>query len=457
MNFEFSRFDRYMLTVIAALVTAIGSLVTLGDRVGIAIIAIDPAHDVRVPANTEIAISFDQPMNSDSVEENFRIAPTVEGKFRWRSSTMVFVPDRPLQPGQIYIYSIETGARSASGRQLDETFQRAFTTAWPTIYYLSPANVTNASLWTYSLEDGSSQEVYSSPFGIFDFAPSPDGSQIAVTAYGDARATADIWLIDADGANPRQLTDCAPGACGRPVWSPDEMLLAYERQNRAETGGLGPSRIWVLDMKTDETVPVFEDSQVLGYWAFWGPVGRVLSFYDSNVTGIRIVDLDTGVVRIVGSELPDQWAFTTDGESLLYSDLRNEGRWYYSQILMVDLTSDMNEETRPLLQEPQEDQQPAISPDGKWLAFRRRMIDGSHSGGWHIALLNLETDEVTSLLVDDDFTCRDPRWFAGGGILLFQCYDLAGGFSRSDIWVYSLNSDQLSLVVSDATTARWGR
>lgn len=456
MNFEFSKFDRYMLTVIVVIVATIAGLILLGDQIGVAILEFNPAHNARVSTNTELMITFDQPMDRESAEDHFLIDPSVEGSFRWRGATLDFVPRRPLQPGQTYIYGIEKGARSASGRQLDNTIRRGFSTRWPTMYYLSPANVTDASLWALDLENGSTREIYSTSFGIFDFATSPDGTQIAVTVYGDENATADIWLIEADGSNPRQLTDCAPGACGRPVWSPDGNLLAYERQNRADTGGLGPSRVWVLDMNTDETVPVFEDSQVLGYWAAWGPVGNVLSFYDSNITGIRIIDLDSGVARIVGSELPDHWAFTPDGQTLLYTDLRNEGNWYYSQILRVNLDSDSNDEAQPLLENPQEDQQPVMAPDGEWLAFRRRLIDGSHSGGWHIALYHFQTGDIIPLIVGEDFTCRDARWFPGGGMLLFQCYDITGGFARSDIWVYSTTTQQFDLVASDASMGHWG-
>jgi Tol biopolymer transport system component len=53
---------------------------------------------------------------------------------------------------------------------------------------------------------------------------SPDGRQIALGSSRDGDF--EIFVIEADGANPRRLTD-SPGVDMRPAWSPDSRRLAF--------------------------------------------------------------------------------------------------------------------------------------------------------------------------------------------------------------------------------------
>jgi TolB protein len=81
--------------------------------------------------------------------------------------------------------------------------------------------------------DGSDLRVLFDVVGAFDSAPawSPDGTQIAFesnaqSADGNPEGDSEIWVMDADGANPVQLTHNALHDEG-PAWSPDGTMLAY--------------------------------------------------------------------------------------------------------------------------------------------------------------------------------------------------------------------------------------
>ncbi|MCB9437216.1 MAG: Ig-like domain-containing protein [Anaerolineales bacterium] len=442
-----------MLAVIAIIAVAIAALVLYGDHVGVTIISVTPEASTTVSIDAAIQINFDQPMNQDSVRAHFVTEPKVEGAFRWTSGTLTFVPDPPLNPGQRYTFTIEAGAKAITGHRLKQDYQWTFFTRAPVAFYLSPANVVDRSLWAVSMTNTTPVEIYASADGILDFEPSPDSSMIAVTVYGEEELTADVWLINPDGSNPRQLTDCAPGACGRPVWSPDGRLIAYEYQARTEVGAIAPSRIWLVDVETGETAPVYEDNQVLGYWATWGPEGRVISFYDSNVTGIRIVNLETQDEIIIETQLPDAWSFARDGQSLLYSDLRQEDQRYLSQLWVARLSGD-NVGRETFLDNPQEDQEAAWSPDGQWVAFRRRLLDGSQGLGWQLVLYNPTTGELRQATNDSGYTSRNIQWHPSGDLIVFQRYNLNVGYS-AEIWAYQLSTNQLYLLATDAFNGKW--
>jgi TolB protein len=74
------------------------------------------------------------------------------------------------------------------------------------------------------------RQLTASPALEFQPSWSPDGRQIAY-AGGDVEGNGDIYVVNADGTEPRQLTD-DPGRAQQPAWSPDGewILFASDRE-----------------------------------------------------------------------------------------------------------------------------------------------------------------------------------------------------------------------------------
>lgn len=102
---------------------------------------------------------------------------------------------------------------------------------------------------------------------------SPDGSTLAYTFEADSNQ---LWLVDADGSNPRPLV----ADLGRvnhgigPVWSPAGDRIAYQRLccGRAETHEV------VLVMVADGTETVIEPPGSYPYSVAWSPDGTTLLY-----------------------------------------------------------------------------------------------------------------------------------------------------------------------------------
>lgn len=452
----FDKFDQYMLAIIGVIVLLLGGLVVLGDQIGVEVTSFTPTDGAEVANVTEIRITFDQAIDRDSAESRFTLVPSVAGEFRWRGgNTMIFRPDAPLMPGQRYDVRLSAGVRSLTGRVMDERVSWSFSTQTVTVqvYYLNPAQASRQGLWAINPDGSNPRPIFTPENGVFSYAPSPDGSQVAVTVLTENAAAADIWLISADGSTVRQLTECEPGVCGQAAWSPNGDLLAYAKQTPNEVGSLSPSRVWVWDLATDETAVVFEDNQVLGFYPIWNPNGNVLTFYDSNATAIRIIDFTTGDIRLIETQLPERWSFAPTGDIMAYSDLRSDDGWYYPQLISVTLAGDP--ERAPILNNPEQDQEPLYSPDGQWIVFRRRLIDGG-SNGSELMLYNVNDGSLRQITTDDNYTNSNVEWRPDSTQIVFQRYLLRTAEFVPEVWLYDLQSEELRLLVTNASGAKWG-
>lgn len=142
---------------------------------------------------------------------------------------------------------------------------------------------------------------------------SPDGSEIAFIS--DAGGGDNIWIMQADGSDPKQLTKENFRLLNNPDWSPDGQYLAA-RKHFTTTRSLGTGEIWLYHRDGGSGIPVVEKpsekhQKELGEPAF-SPDGRYIYFsldktpggtfiyaQDSNgqVFEIRRHDLETGETR----------------------------------------------------------------------------------------------------------------------------------------------------------------
>jgi Tol biopolymer transport system component len=96
----------------------------------------------------------------------------------------------------------------------------------------SPTGDTDRAVQTLN-PDGTGLATLFDVVGAFDSAPawSPDGTKIAFESNAsldgaNPEGDMEIWIMDADGANPTQVTHNALHDEG-PAWSPDQTMLTY--------------------------------------------------------------------------------------------------------------------------------------------------------------------------------------------------------------------------------------
>lgn len=96
-------------------------------------------------------------------------------------------------------------------------------------------------LWTVPLSGGDATRLTSG--AAWDVQPrfSPDGTQIAYVS--DAGGNEQLWVMDADGGNARQLTDEAEARVTEPLWDPDGPWIIARRRT-VDTRSIGVTELW---------------------------------------------------------------------------------------------------------------------------------------------------------------------------------------------------------------------
>jgi Tol biopolymer transport system component/putative hemolysin len=202
---------------------------------------------------------------------------------------------------------------------------------------------------------------------------SPDGTRIVYTAFG--LTTSDIWVMNADGSDPVNLTDTPDVDEGFPAWSPDGMHIAYT------TGRDGNNEIYV--MTADGTNPSrWTDNPADDFAPAWSPDGTMIAFVSDRDREAGIYDLylmdvvSTAVTRLTDDEAIDYSpAWSPDGTRIAFRSHHDGPADIY--VINIDGTGLTN-----LTNNPADDWAPAWSPDGSLIAFQT-----NRDGNWEIYIM----------------------------------------------------------------------
>lgn len=225
-----------------------------------------------------------------------------------------------------------------------------------------------------SLTQGSGIAVNSQP------RIAPDGRTIAFIS--DRTGQSNLWLMDADGTSPRPVFSDRMVQASQPRWTPDGEYILVRRQ---------PGGLWMYHRDGGNGVPLLGEDYGSAGWGSPSRDGRHV-YFDFSTGGslegvvgggrqIRRLDQRTGeIVRITAGEPNTQIRLSSGGG--------------YA---------------------------PEVSPDGRWLAFARRIPNGTvnfrgHSFGPRTALWlrDLETGRERALMDPIEF---DHAEGGGGGVL----------------------------------------
>ena len=176
------------------------------------------------------------------------------------------------------------------------------------------AGVSNNEIYATSAQGGGLTQLTDDPGEDSWAAFSPDGSRIAFMST--RTGLRQLWIMNADGSNPTQVTT-DPIAKGQlPRWSPDGHRIAYSTDDPL----LGQD-IWVID--ADGTDPTrLTSAAAREFGPDWSPDGQQLAYVDASdpvQRTVMIMNADgTGAhpVNPFGNQFVPSWQRITGRSSL---------------------------------------------------------------------------------------------------------------------------------------------
>jgi Tol biopolymer transport system component len=263
-----------------------------------------------------------------------------------------------------------------------------------------------------------------------DPAWSPDGREIAFIWNGAAQDDFDIYVLRHGETQPRRLTT-EPGPDVNPAWSPDGQWIAYDRPST----GPGFSSIHLVSASGRERRMLLRRATPVG-GAAWSRDSRSLILQmvrtSRRVADLWAVSIDSGVARRI-TRAPDdsigdiEPALSPDGRTLAFC---RKTAWRTAELYLLDVTPDLKPRGAPrrVTQLGFVDR-PVWTPDGSRLVFE---ASGNGAGLWQ---LELATGQVSPVLGPSD-TATQPALVKGptGDTALAFTNQLA----EVAIWRYSL-------------------
>lgn len=340
------------------------------------------------------------------------------------------------------------------------------------VAYLYPFREGTPNIWLASLDNpDDAQQLTHTKMGILGFDVSQNGRMIAYTMRDENTRMRDIYLLDIESGDTRQLTFCAEEnlECYSPAFHPDNTVLAYVQlsivdDEHGEHGNV--ENIWLLDIETGESRPLANDFHLVGHSPLWSRDGKTLAFYNADIASPRIIVYNfkpsdgsprtqyaaTSYNGLVGSLAPDSL-------KLIYPDFINGEGQTFSYLNLADF-----EQEPPVFEsftEPDgttDDIAAEWNPDGEHVTIARRYTDSRWTQGFQLYEMDIESKEISPLLYDENYSHHYFDWDNWGEQLLVQRVPVSDSIniaSRPEIWVLDTTTGELTLIAEAAYHPRW--
>jgi Tol biopolymer transport system component len=256
----------------------------------------------------------------------------------------------------------------------------------------------------------------------------------------------DVWVVNADGSDPRQLTSLgAPILAGyniAPAWSPDGTRIAFFAGSVRDYNEAGHLYVMNADgTNVRELAPASFDYTRTSWCEsdrspVWSPDGKMLAYYAYNRVFVVNPDSAEEIDTFVASSFDPEWS--ADGRTVAFS-VGSSGCLMDSYSLDGDPTP-----SGPIIV----GKDFTWSPDGTRLAYldggRILVADADGRNVMRVAEMNV---------IGDLPAPWNLQWSPDGTKLSFMFFEL--DTSRSDMWIYIVDLASPGIAVRLVSPGLW--
>lgn len=257
-----------------------------------------------------------------------------------------------------------------------------------------------------------------------------------IVFVSDADSGSEIYVRDFADSSPVRLTNNTDSD-SNPIWSPDGTRIAFDR-----SPSKGVNDLWVMDPDGSNEKNLTNGTGSTTVALDWSPDGSRILFASD-----RGGNLDLWIIRPDGSDpmqLTDttesEWSasWAADGRTIIYE--RSNDIW------MMDADGSNQ---RALLARPELDGMPALSPNGRQIAFT-----SGQSGVDNVWIMNADGSQPYSLTNSVGWESYGPAWSPDGAKIAYT----SGRDGDYDIWMMDADgTNQVHLTDNPAneSSADW--
>jgi Tol biopolymer transport system component/DNA-binding winged helix-turn-helix (wHTH) protein len=287
---------------------------------------------------------------------------------------------------------------------------------------------------------GLSQAIVEVEKGAHPFEPawSPDGNWLAYTVERLSQSSLYLLSLETLVNEPLETAKPEEAQDRKPVFSPDGKKIAFLRTVQGKTS------IQVISLKGGEAVQLSMEQQTINDLD-WMPDGRAVVFASNE--GIWKLPVSGGKAELLAAlgATVDRLAVAREARRMAYEQSSEE-----SNIWQISLAQSEPRATQ-LIGSSRADAYPAISPDGKWIAFV-----SDRTGSPQIWKSDWTGSNAVALTNWNEVKMRKPCWSPDGRLIAFA----ANPEGQFDIFVVSSKGGEpqrLTTTLTNENTPTWSK
>jgi len=313
-------------------------------------------------------------------------------------------------------------------------------------------NTSVKHLWLLDTASGATRALTTAESSDNDPRWSPDGRCIAFTSKRGADEQPSLYVIRADGGEAEKILEL-PLAISAPRWLPDGQHIVFATNVLPKLAGDLEAERKELKKQTDSKVTAkTTENAVFRYFSSWQTDGQATHLLVVDLATNKTTDLTPHWDRRFRFDDEVQYDIAPDGKSLALSagttppPMREREN---TDIYLVSIENPGAEWKNLTADNPEGDNAPRFSPDGKAVLFLRSTRPHGQSEFEKLTRVDLATGAITRLLAGADLAPRDWHFSADGKSLFFCAEDRA----RTKILRASADGTGTTAVVSDGTNS----